>query len=202
MNCEKSIECNYCISKFCRCCRGIQYNDSACKQAVHQKVLLIRFVASILVDYDDRSSIIRKHHKNIVKTSLIIFEKYECGNDKDSKHILTSLNKIFSSMGEYAETHLIKVYRVLVMQLRHESHLRRRYACDAVAIFSPIFYSSKDKKLLTQLALALYENLGEEYPTTLASVLNALAQVVSCVDSHELGVSIGDIVRDIVQFKK
>eukprot|EP00944_MAST-04C_sp_MAST-4C-sp1_P005213 g5213.t1 len=172
------------------------------KLSIESKVLLIRFVASILVDYDDRSSIIRKHHKNIVKTSLIIFEKYECGNDKDSKHILTSLNKIFSSMGEYAETHLIKLYRVLVMQLRHESHLRRRYACDAVAIFSPIFHSSKDKKLLAQLASALYENLGEEYPTTLASVLNALAQVVSCVDSHELGVSIGDIVRDIVPVLK
>ena len=44
--------------------------------SIENKVLLIRFVASILADYDDRNGIIGKHHKIVVKTSLIIFQKY------------------------------------------------------------------------------------------------------------------------------
>lgn len=59
-------------------------------------------------------------------------------------------------------------------RLNNKASRVRQQACDLIARIAVVMKRCKEDKLLNHLGLVLYENLGEEYPEVLGSILGAI----------------------------
>eukprot|EP00948_MAST-09A_sp_MAST-9A-sp1_P003846 g3846.t1 len=114
--------------------------------------------------------------------------------EKRSRIVLDGFSTIINALGVRAKPYIPQLCGTIRYRLTHKTARVRMQAADLVQKLANIMHVCGEEKLLTQLSLVLFENIGEEYPDVLGSILGGIGGVVSVVGMESMKPPIGDLV--------
>ena len=96
--------------------------------------------------------------------------------------------------GNRLRPYLPQLASMALWRLGNRSARISQQAAELVAVLSPVFASGGDEVTLNKLAIVLYENLGEEYPDVLASIILALKSITGVIGLNKMTPSVSDLL--------
>jgi splicing factor 3B subunit 1 len=108
--------------------------------------------------------------------------------------ILNGFGTVINALGERSAPYLPQISGTIKWRLNNKSAKIREQAADLVSKIAAIVKKCDEEKLLSHLAIILFENLGEEYPEVLGSILRALNSIVSVIGMDRMTPPIRDLV--------
>lgn len=90
--------------------------------------------------------------------------------------------------------YLPQLASLTLWRLGNRSARIRQQAAELVSVLAPVFSSSGEESTLNKLAVVLYENLGEEYPDVLASIILALKSIVGVIGLTKMTPSVSELL--------
>jgi splicing factor 3B subunit 1 len=100
--------------------------------------------------------------------------------------ILNAFGTLVNSLGARTQPYLNDIVSMILYRLDNKNNSIRQQAADLISRIAFVIKQCDDQQKLQILQLALYENLGEEYPDVLGSILGALRAIVSVVGIHDM----------------
>jgi splicing factor 3B subunit 1 len=158
----------------------------------------LRCIGNLLENSKNITEIILHYHNSLITTSMYVFEEHDTIDGKDMIFITRSIKQIFVAIGKKSKQYLPVVYQTLAKRLRNDDSKQRKQACDLLALLTPFFSEQGEGSLLGKIGLLLYENLGEGYPDTLSSVLNAMTNIIRVIKIGNSQISIDAVLRSVV----
>lgn len=120
----------------------------------------------------------------------------------DSHTILSAFATALTALGIRSKPFLSQIQRVVAHMLTHQSPKTRQLACDLVAKIAPVMAVCGEESMMGRLGEILYENLGEEYPDVLGSILGALKGIVSVIGMTKMTPPIHDLLPRLTPILK
>eukprot|EP00887_Chlorella_sp_A99_P006158 scaffold22.g6158.t1 len=104
----------------------------------------------------------------------------------ESPVVLNGFGTIINALGQRSKPYLPQICGTIKWRLNNKSAKIRQQAADLIsrrggAPIAPVMKKCDEEKLLAHLGVVLYENLGEEYPEVLGSILGALKAIVQVI---------------------
>ena len=96
--------------------------------------------------------------------------------------------------GNRLRPYLPQIASLILWRLGNRSARIRQQAAELVAVLAPVFAAASEEVTLNKLAIVLYENLGEEYPDVLASVILALKSIAGVIGLSKMTPSVSDLL--------
>ncbi len=112
-----------------------------------------------------------------VLVDAAIFAFYQQVQDEENI-ILNGLSALINKLGLRAKKYLFQIVLNICARIKTKSQLVRQQAADLAGNLAHVIRICDEEKLLTILSQILYENLGEEYPEVLGSILKSLKSLV------------------------
>jgi len=109
--------------------------------------------------------------------------------------VLNGFGTVINALGERSAPYLGQIVGTIKWRLNNKSAKIREGAADLVSRVAGTLRRCDEEKLLGHLGIILFENLGEEYPDVLGSILGALNAVVVAVGSLD---NMTPPIRDLV----
>ncbi|KAJ7067080.1 armadillo-type protein [Mycena amicta] len=103
----------------------------------------------------------------------------------DDDVLLDGFGTITNALGVRSQPYLIQIVSTILWRLNHKSAKVRQQAADL---------QCGDEQLLGKLGVVLFEQLGEEYPDTLGSIVAALSSVTSVLGMSQMNPPVKDIL--------
>eukprot|EP00890_Picochlorum_soloecismus_P004656 jgi/Picsp_1/5191/NSC_02554-R1_protein len=116
--------------------------------------------------------------------------------------VLNSFGTIVNSLGERAAPYLPQISGTIKWRLNNKSARIREQAADLVSKIAPVMKKCDEEKLLAHLSIVLFENLGEEYPEVLGSILGALKSIVAVIGMTKMTPPIKDLLPRLTPILK
>lgn len=120
----------------------------------------------------------------------------------DSNTVLFAFSTVLNSMGVRAKPFLLQIQQVVAHMLTHQLPKTRQLACDLVARIAPVMAICNEEGMMGRLGEILYENLGEEYPDVLGSILGAMKGIVSVIGMTKMSPPIHDLLPRLTPILK
>lgn len=120
----------------------------------------------------------------------------------DSNTVLHSFSTVLNAMGIRAKPFLLQIQQVVAHMLTHQLPKTRQLACDLVARIAPVMAICNEEGMMGRLGEILYENLGEEYPDVLGSILGAMKGIVSVIGMTKMSPPIHDLLPRLTPILK
>ena len=120
----------------------------------------------------------------------------------DSNTVLLSFSTVLNAMGIRAKPFLLQIQQVVAHMLTHQLPKTRQLACDLVARIAPVMAVCNEEAMMGRLGEILYENLGEEYPDVLGSILGAMKGIVSVIGMTKMSPPIHDLLPRLTPILK
>lgn len=99
-----------------------------------------------------------------------------------------------SSLGIRVKPYLTQVVTMILWRLNNKSAKVRQQAADLTTRLAVVINQCGEDQQLRTLGLVLFEQLGEEYPDTLGSIITALASVVNVMGMSQMNPPVKDIL--------
>lgn len=96
--------------------------------------------------------------------------------------------------GDRLRPYLPQIASLILWRLGNRSARIRQQAAELVAVLAPVFATAGDEATLNKLAIVLYENLGEEYPDVLASIILGLKSIVGVIGLNKMTPPVSDLL--------
>lgn len=96
--------------------------------------------------------------------------------------------------GDRLRPYLPQLASLTLWRLGNRSARIRQQAAELVAVLAPVFASAGEEVTLNKLAIVLYENLGEEYPDVLASIILALKSITGVIGLNKMTPTVSDLL--------
>jgi splicing factor 3B subunit 1 len=96
--------------------------------------------------------------------------------------------------GTRLRPYLSQLASLILWRLGNRSARIRQQAAELVAVLAPVFAAAGEESTLNKLAIVLYENLGEEYPDVLASIILGLKSIAGVIGLNKLTPSVSDLL--------
>lgn len=96
--------------------------------------------------------------------------------------------------GDRLRPYLPQLASLTLWRLGNRSARIRQQAAELVAVLAPVFASAGEEVTLNKLAIVLYENLGEEYPDVLASIILALKSITGVIGLNKMTPAVSDLL--------
>uniref|UniRef100_A0A182SX53 Phosphatase PP2A regulatory subunit A/Splicing factor 3B subunit 1-like HEAT repeat domain-containing protein n=1 Tax=Anopheles maculatus TaxID=74869 RepID=A0A182SX53_9DIPT len=96
-----------------------------------------------------------------------------------NRTILTAFSTIVTQLGKRVKPYLPQISDIIMWRLNNKCSLKRQQSADLISYIAAVIKQCNDLKLLNYLAVVLFENLGEEYPDVLGSILGALKSILN-----------------------
>lgn len=96
--------------------------------------------------------------------------------------------------GNRLRPYLPQLASLALWRLGNRSARIRQQSAELVAVLAPVFASAGDEVTLNKLAIVLYENLGEEYPDVLASIILALKSITGVIGLSKMTPAVSDLL--------
>lgn len=96
--------------------------------------------------------------------------------------------------GERLRPYLPQLASMALWRLGNRSARIRQQSAELVAVLAPVFASAGDEVTLNKLAVVLYENLGEEYPDVLASIILSLKSITGVIGLNKMTPAVSDLL--------
>lgn len=120
----------------------------------------------------------------------------------DSNTVLFAFATVLNAMGIRAKPFLLQIQQVVAHMLTHQLPKTRQLACDLVARIAPVMATCNEEAMMGRLGEILYENLGEEYPDVLGSILGAMKGIVSVIGMTKMSPPIHDLLPRLTPILK
>ncbi|KAF2151833.1 ARM repeat-containing protein [Myriangium duriaei CBS 260.36] len=108
--------------------------------------------------------------------------------------ILNGFGTIVNAIDTRCKPYLPQIVTTIFYRLQNKSPTVRQQASDLVSRIAITMQHCDEDTLMAKLGVILYENLGEEYPEVLGSVLGALRSIVSVVGISQMQPPIRDLL--------
>ena len=108
--------------------------------------------------------------------------------------LLSGFGTVLTALGRRAKPYLPQINGTIKWRLNHKLPRTRQQAADLIARIAVVMRLCGEDKLLAHLGVVLYENIGEEYPEVLGSILAALKAVVNALGVAQMQPPIKDLL--------
>jgi splicing factor 3B subunit 1 len=120
----------------------------------------------------------------------------------ESPVILNGFGTVVNALGARAKPYLPQVCGTIKWRLNNKSARVREQAADLVSRIAATLKRCDEEKLLAHLGVVLFENLGEEYPEVLGSLLGALKSIVAVIGMTRMTPPIKDLLPRLTPILK
>ena len=131
----------------------------------------------------------------------LIFAFHQQSDDSDNT-ILDGFTTVINALELRAQKYLPQIVANICIRLKTKSPKVRQQAADLVVGLAHIISFCGEDKLLSTLSTILYENLGEEYPEVLGSILRSLEAIINVVGINRMNPSIQDLLPTLTPILK
>ncbi|KNC52878.1 splicing factor 3B subunit 1 [Thecamonas trahens ATCC 50062] len=107
---------------------------------------------------------------------------------------LRGLAAFVNALGVRVKPYLQPIFTAVKWRLNNAMPHVREYAADLVAAIAPVVIECDEEVRLARMAVVFYENLGEEFPEVLGSILGALSAIVSVIGMTKMTPPIRDLL--------
>ncbi|KCV73183.1 hypothetical protein H696_00726 [Fonticula alba] len=112
--------------------------------------------------------------------------------------ILNGFGVVLRALGTRCTPYMTRVVELISIRLGNRQPLVRKQAADLISQIADVLMECGEVRLLSDLGGIAFENLGEEYPDVLASLLGALKSIICVVGMDEMNPPIGDLFGRLV----
>jgi splicing factor 3B subunit 1 len=125
----------------------------------------------------------------------LVFAFQEQASEEQAHVVLHAFGEVFRGLGPVrVRPYLTQVSSVILWRLGNRSAKIRQLAADLVAQIAPSMVAAQEETALAKIGLVLYENLGEEYPDVLGSILGALKAIVAVIGMARMSPPVKDLL--------
>ncbi|KAH9262929.1 hypothetical protein BASA82_000068 [Batrachochytrium salamandrivorans] len=132
--------------------------------------------------------------ERLVDGILSAFNDQTLGEDQPQQVMLKAVIRVVESLGQRAKPHLAQMCAVAKWRLANKSPTVRMQAADLMGGLAFTLKHCSEEALMGHLGLVLYENLGEEFPEVLGSILGALKHLVVHLGCEDMAPPIRDLL--------
>ncbi|KAL9931353.1 hypothetical protein V8E36_009750 [Tilletia maclaganii] len=108
--------------------------------------------------------------------------------------ILDGFGTIVNALGMRCKSYLAQIVSTILWRLGNKNAKTRQQAADLVTKLAVVIRHCGEDGLLSKLGVGLFEQLGEEFPEALASIISALSAVANVVGMTQMNPPIKDLL--------
>jgi splicing factor 3B subunit 1 len=124
----------------------------------------------------------------------VLYAYQEQMQDESVSVLLDGFGTVITGLGKRAKPYLPQINGTIKWRLNHKLPRTRQQAADLISRIAIVMKQCAEEKLLTHLGIVLYENIGEEYPEVLGSILAAIKAIVNVVGMQQMQPPIKDLL--------
>ncbi len=129
--------------------------------------------------------------EQLVDGVLFAFQEQQT---EDADVMLRGFGTVVNKLGARARPYLPQICGNIKWRLNYKSAAVRQQAADLLARIAVVIQQCDQEQLLCHLGVVLYEQLGEEFPDTLGSILGALKAIVNVIGMTRMTPPIKDLL--------
>lgn len=136
-----------------------------------------------------------REERQLLDGLVYAFQEQSVEDPVSSAVVLAAFGQVLEALGPArVAPYLQQLASMVLWRLSNRSARVRATAADLAGRLAPSIAGAREDALLAKLSLALYENLGEEYPDVLASLLGALKQILAVIGMARMSPPIKDLL--------
>ncbi|GAA6005403.1 U2 snRNP complex subunit HSH155 [Rhodotorula paludigena] len=108
--------------------------------------------------------------------------------------MLEGFGTVVSALGIRVKPYLTQIVSTILWRLNNKSAKVRQQAADLTSKLSLVIKQCEEDTLLSKLGVVLFEQLGEEYPDTLGSIISAIAAIANVVGMTQMSPPVKDLL--------
>ena len=112
----------------------------------------------------------------------------------DDTTVLSGFGAVVNALSTRVKPYLPQICGTILWRLNNKDARVRQQAADLISRIAGVMMKCQEEKYLNHLGTVLYENLGEEYPEVLGSVLAALKAIVNVMGMSKMQPPIKDLL--------
>ena len=112
--------------------------------------------------------------------------------------MLDGFGTVVNALGIRVKPYLTQIVSTILWRLNNKSAKVRQQAADLTTRLAVVIKQCGEDQLLNKLGLVLFEQLGEEYPDTLGSIIAALGAIANVVGMTQMNPP----VKDLCEFSR
>ena len=117
--------------------------------------------------------------------------------------MLDGFGTVVNALGIRVKPYLTQIVSTILWRLNNKSAKVRQQAADLTSRLAVVIKQCGEDQLLNKLGLVLFEQLGEEYPDTLGSIIAAVGAIANVVGMTQMNPPVKDLRKSIINaFKK
>ncbi|GAA5927457.1 U2 snRNP complex subunit HSH155 [Sporobolomyces koalae] len=108
--------------------------------------------------------------------------------------MLEGFGTVVTALGIRVKPYLTQIVSTILWRLNNKSAKVRQQAADLTAKLALVIKQCEEDALLNKLGVVLFEQLGEEYPDTLGSIISAIAAIANVVGMTQMSPPVKDLL--------
>ncbi|GAA5834274.1 hypothetical protein JCM5353_003191 [Sporobolomyces roseus] len=108
--------------------------------------------------------------------------------------MLEGFGTVVTALGIRVKPYLTQIVSTILWRLNNKSAKVRQQAADLTAKLALVIKQCEEDTLLNKLGVVLFEQLGEEYPDTLGSIISAIAAIANVVGMTQMSPPVKDLL--------
>ncbi|KAJ9456807.1 U2 snRNP component prp10 [Diplonema papillatum] len=120
----------------------------------------------------------------------------------DTDIFLNGFATVINALGKRVRPHLASIGGAIKWRLNNQNPRVREQSADLIARICKIIHDCEEEALLGNLGTVLYENLGEQYPEALGSMLAGLKGIVNVIGMERMTPPIKDLLPRLTPILK
>jgi splicing factor 3B subunit 1 len=140
--------------------------------------------------------------EQMVDGMLYVFQEQAEGDAHSSKAVLAGFGSLANALGNRMKSYLPQVCGTIKWRLNNKAANIRMQAADLITKISGVMKVCDEEQLMGHLGVLLFENLGEEYPDVLGSILGALTGIVGVIGMPQMTPPIKDLLPRLTPILK
>lgn len=112
----------------------------------------------------------------------------------EDKIILDGFGTVINALGMRVKPYLTQIVSTILWRLNNKNAKTRQQAADLTTKLAVVIKQCGEEHLLSKLGVVLYEQLGEEFPDTLASIITAETAIANVVGMTQMNPPIKDLL--------
>ena len=109
------------------------------------------------------------------------FNEEEINTNKKDSIFLNFLETLISKLENRVKPYLNDIVNTIQFRFSNKNPLIRKQSADIITKLSKSLQNNAEVTLLQKLCVILNENMGEEFPEVLASILKAMYNIINCL---------------------
>lgn len=107
--------------------------------------------------------------------------------------MLDGFGTVVNALGVRVKPYLTQIVSTILWRLNNKSAKVRQQAADLTTRLAVVIKQCGEDQLLSKLGLVLFEQLGEEYPDTLGSIIAAIGAIANVVGMTQMNPPVKDL---------